>query len=90
MSDKDTIIKGCEYWIKNHKEEPLLLKYTAIEKLLFVLKEQNTRRNGKWRSVPHKKARICSICETDEPYKFADNDADVYAYCPHCGAKMEE
>ncbi len=40
MSDKDMIIKGCEYWIKNHKGEPLVLEYTAIEDLLSLLKEQ--------------------------------------------------
>lgn len=49
-----------------------------------ALKEQEAR----WISVPHKRARICSHCEADEPYKFADDDAEVYEYCPHCGAKM--
>ena len=47
-------------------------------------------RHGRWISVPHKLARICSVCNRDEPYKFADIDADVYDYCPHCGAKMDE
>lgn len=65
----------------------------CMEKLLAdalsLLKEQNTRRCGKWKTIPHKKARVCSVCEKDEPYKFADDDADVYEYCPHCGAKME-
>ncbi len=46
-------------------------------------------RHGKWISVPHKKARICSVCECDEPYKFADENADVFDYCPRCGAKMD-
>lgn len=45
--------------------------------------------HGKWISIPHKLARICNICRKDEPYKFADEDADVYDYCPHCGAKMD-
>lgn len=45
-------------------------------------------RHGKWISVPHKKDRICSQCESDEPYKCADEDADIFEYCPHCGAKM--
>lgn len=40
MSDKDMIIRGCEYWIKNHKGEQLILEYTAVEDLLAVLKEQ--------------------------------------------------
>ena len=47
-------------------------------------------RHGRWVSVPHKLARICSVCNRDEPYKFADIDADVYDYCPNCGAKMDE
>ena len=46
-------------------------------------------RHRKWVSVPHKLARVCSVCNRDEPYKFADIDADVYDYCPSCGAKMD-
>ena len=45
-------------------------------------------RHGRWISVPHKLARVCSVCNRDEPYKFADIDADVYDYCPNCGARM--
>lgn len=47
-------------------------------------------RHGRWVSVPHKLARVCSVCNRDEPYKFADIDADVYNYCPNCGARMDE
>ena len=43
-----------------------------------------------WKSVPHKRARVCSRCEADEPYKFADDDANVYNFCPNCGAYMRE
>ena len=46
-------------------------------------------RYGRWISVPHKLARVCSVCNRDEPYKFADIEADVYDYCPNCGAKMD-
>lgn len=46
--------------------------------------------HGRWVSVPHKLARVCSVCNRDEPYKFADIDADVYDYCPNCGARMDE
>ena len=46
-------------------------------------------RHGRWVSVPHKLAKVCSVCNRDEPYKFADIDADVYDYCPSCGAKMD-
>lgn len=44
---------------------------------------------GKWVGVPHKISRICSVCNHDEPYKFADVDANVYNYCPNCGARMK-
>lgn len=46
-------------------------------------------RHGRWVSVPQKLARVCSVCNRDEPYKFADIDADVYDYCPNCGARMD-
>ena len=46
-------------------------------------------RHGRWVSVQHKLARVCSVCNRDEPYKFADIDTDVYDYCPNCGAKMD-
>ena len=46
-------------------------------------------RHGRWVSVQHKLARVCSVCNRDEPYKFADIDAYVYDYCPNCGAKMD-
>ena len=45
--------------------------------------------HGRWVSVPHKLARVCSVCNRDEPDKFADIDADVYDYCPDCGARMD-
>ena len=44
---------------------------------------------GRWASVPGKRERICSRCQCDEPYKFADENAKVFEYCPHCGAKMD-
>lgn len=43
-----------------------------------------------WKSVPYKRARVCSRCEADEPYKFADDDANVYNFCPNCGADMRK
>ena len=46
-------------------------------------------RHGRWVRIPHKLARVCSVCNRDEPCKFADIDADVYDYCPHCGAKLD-
>lgn len=46
-------------------------------------------RHGRWISAQHKRARICSECYADEPYKFADTEAEVFAYCPNCGARMD-
>lgn len=46
-------------------------------------------KHGRWMQAPHKKARFCSCCYSDEPYKFADDDANVFDFCPHCGAKMD-
>lgn len=47
--------------------------------------------HGRWVSVQHKLARVCSVCNRDEPYKFAfaDIDADLYDYCHNCGARMD-
>ena len=59
----------------------------AIERILAA--DVAPVRHGRWVSVQHKLARVCSVCNRDEPYKFADIDADVYDYCPYCGAMMD-
>lgn len=46
-------------------------------------------RHGRWMQAPHKRARFCSCCYSDEPYKFADDDVNVFDFCPHCGARMD-
>jgi len=45
--------------------------------------------HGRWVSSHGKLSRYCSICNHDEPYKFADLEAHVFNYCPNCGAKMD-
>lgn len=45
--------------------------------------------HGRWVSVAGKRDRICLRCLHDEPYKNADDDAEAFEFCPHCGAKME-
>ena len=45
--------------------------------------------HGRWVSVAGKRDRICSQCLHDEPYKNAADDAEVFEFCPHCGAKMD-
>lgn len=47
-------------------------------------------RHAYWESAPGKMSRFCSGCWADEPYKFADENAKVYDYCPHCGAMMDK
>ena len=44
--DKETIIKGCENWVNNHKDENLLLTYSSVVELLAVLKEQEIAYQG--------------------------------------------
>ena len=104
MLDKEKIIDGLEMlrffnqragrelWTDkpyNVQEQDISNADMIYVSAITLLKEQNIRREGRWKSLPYKKARVCSVCEADEPYKFADDDVDVYAYCPHCGAKME-
>lgn len=62
----------------------------VIEHLEQMSPAPDPVKHGKWISVPHKKDRICSVCEGDEPYKFADENVNIFDYCPHCGAKMDE
>lgn len=45
--------------------------------------------HARWVSVAGKRDRICSRCLRNEPYKNADDDAGVFEFCPHCGAKMD-
>lgn len=45
--------------------------------------------HGRWVSVAGKRDRICSRCLHNEPYKNADDDAEVFEFCPHCGAKVD-
>ena len=51
--NKETIIKGCENWVNNHKDEDLLLSYSSVVELLDVLKEQE---------------RIIKLYEKAEPF----------------------
>ena len=44
---------------------------------------------ARWIQIVGRRSRICSFCERDEPYKFAPDDAVIYNFCPHCGAKMD-
>ena len=90
MKDDDLIYR------KTAKEMFLHAPMTEDEKIL-VFRRLNAIpavdavevRHAYWQSIAGKSARVCSRCEKDEPYKFADEDADIFEYCPHCGARMD-
>lgn len=102
MPDKEKVIEAlhcraynddfpcwkCAYYKQDEKPIARCDYRGLMDDAITLLKEQE-RIVGRWISIPYKKARICNICQADEPYKFAHDDADVYEYCPHCGAKME-
>ena len=74
---------------KNEDAEFRCVPLSDILNAPTVYPDSLVRPSARWMSVGHKMARICSHCFSDEPYKFADHDADIYDFCPHCGAKME-
>lgn len=43
MTDRNMIIRGCENWVNNHKDEDLLLEYSSVVELLALLKEQQNQ-----------------------------------------------
>lgn len=62
---------------------PDLIEIVGAESALEIL-EQPERKNGKWEVADEAPPRRygCSVCK-----KLS---WDSYAFCPHCGAKMEE
>ena len=89
MTDKEAIEMAIRtlVHIKDSSNTPHIIAACSIA--ISALQEREER-HGRWVSVQHKLARVCSVCNRDEPYKFADVDADVYNYCPNCGAKMDK
>ena len=81
----DAVCEYCEYCEYFYNEKVI----QSIKEIPSAQPDNLVRPSARWMSVGHKKARICSRCFGDEPYKFADYDANVYGFCPHCGAKME-
>lgn len=64
-------------------------KRRAEYKIVKILTDVAPVVHGRWVSVAGKRDRICSRCLRNEPYKNADDDAGVFEFCPHCGAKMD-
>ena len=75
--DKETVIKGCENWVNNHKGENFLLTYSSVVELLAVLKEQNAVEPIIMDHIVFGTSRQCSKCNQ---YLFPAGK-----YCPHCG-----
>ena len=44
---------------------------------------------SKRESVYRKYDGHCAYCGREIAYKNADDDAEVFEFCPHCGAKMD-
>ena len=89
MVDWDTIIKGCENWIKNHEGEDLILGPTAVEELLAVLKEQEPKppslmqdAEGVWATCPTCGNKLHAILAIKMNGHFPK-------FCPNCGRKVK-
>lgn len=78
--NKETIIKGCENWVNNHKDEDLLLTYSSVVELLTVLKEQAAVEPKK-ADNPEESEYCCGICG----YPLWLDEL----YCAHCGRRIE-
>ena len=72
-----------------HMDEPIPFETMVSDLRGMTAADVAPVLHGRWISVPHKLARVCSVCNRDEPYKFADIDADVYDYCPKYGTKID-
>lgn len=72
MTERDMIIRGCENWVNNHKDEDLLLEYSSVVELLALLKEQKA------------KQVIRKQCKKE----YDDGSIECFAewYCPHCNS----
>lgn len=74
-----------EPWYDNADRDEIALPIVAAAPTADVVPVVH----GQWVSVAGKRDRICSRCLHNEPYKNADDDAEVFEFCPHCGAKMD-
>ena len=61
----------------------------AIDMAIEALTAQPEPKRVEWKTLPHKLAMICSCCGHDEPYKFSNDNTQIFNFCPNCGAKME-
>jgi ribosomal protein S27AE len=81
--DKETIIKGCENWVNNHKGEDLSLTYSSIVELLAVLKEQDAVKPKCKERMGGFVAGLCPTCGT-----VLNNILNIKA-CGKCGQAVK-
>jgi len=90
MTDRETIIKGLEWWVKHQEGEVLPLAYSAVVETLKVLKEQDELLHKKQNDID----RLCNEI-SEWKHKFHDTpkeqeaikpkiDAFGHPYCPKC------
>ena len=59
--------------------------YKCVCRAINDLPSVNSVKTGHW--IDHRYYMECSICEF--PWKYSENMAEQFKYCPNCGAKME-
>lgn len=83
MSDIETLIKDCENWANNHKNENFLLTYSSVVELLEILKKERE-------AVAIKKTKdhvsglyggICPECHNWIP--------SIHSFCGFCGQTIK-
>ena len=79
MSDRETIIKGCENWLNNHKGENYLLTYSSVVELLALLKEQEAVKVEKRKEETE--WNVCSNC--------GGHLISKWTFCPYCGRTVK-
>jgi len=83
--DKETVIKGCENWVNNHKGENFLLTYSSVVELLAILKEPEAVALEPHYIDKYGKNFICGV-ECGSCHKEITS---TYRYCPYCGRPIK-
>lgn len=87
--DREAAVKAANEWVSEACMAPVMRVSWLFDKLQKVpVADVAPAVHGRWVSVAGKRDRICSRCLRNEPYKNADDDAEVFEFRPHCGAKM--
>ena len=88
--DKETIIKGCENWVNNHKDENLLLTYSFVVELLDVLKERDIVEPIYIENpYTHLPVSYCPKCREPISKFITGNPYKETKYCHYCGQAVK-